>query len=250
MIKRIVPCMDAQEGTLVKGVNFEDIQELGDPAEVASRYDREGADELVYLDILATPTGRTTVLETVERIAERIAIPLTVGGGIRGVDDATDAFDAGADKIAINTAAVNRPTVLTDLADTFGRQAVVCAIDADREGDEWVVYTGGGRDRTGIDLFEWAQAAVDFGAGELLYTGVHTDGTRDGFDIEGISHLADLVDVPIIASGGAGTLEHFAEVFTEGQADAALAASVFHYGDFTIGELKAFLDEQGIAVRL
>ncbi|MFP4590611.1 MAG: imidazole glycerol phosphate synthase subunit HisF [Halobacteriales archaeon] len=250
MIKRIVPCMDAREGTLVKGVNFEGVREVGDPVEVAEEYDAQGADELCYLDIAATPTGRETMLETVERIAERIAIPLTVGGGIRSVDDAAAAFDAGADKVSINTAAVKDPTLLGELADTYGRQAVVCAIDADRDGDAWVVYTGGGREPTDRTLFEWGATAVDHGAGEILYTGIHTDGTTDGYDVEGTRRLSETVDVPIIASGGAGTLEHFAEVLTAGRADAALAASVFHFGTYTVGEVKRHLDERGVEVRL
>lgn len=250
MIKRIVPCMDADTGTLVKGVNFEDLREVGDPVEVAERYDREGADELVYLDIAATPAGRDTFLATVERIARRISIPLTVGGGIRGLEDATAAFEAGADKVSVNTAAVEDPTVLEDIAASYGRQAVVCAIDADRQGDEWIVYTGGGRHRTDHRLLEWAQTAVAHGAGEVLYTGIHTDGTKAGYDVEGTRRLAGVVDVPIIASGGAGSLEHFAEVLTAGEADAALAASVFHFDTFSIGEVKRYLDQQGVPVRL
>ncbi|MFW6448903.1 MAG: imidazole glycerol phosphate synthase subunit HisF [Halobacteriota archaeon] len=250
MIKRIVPCMDAKEGTLVKGVNFEGVREVGDPVEVAARYDEQGADELCYLDIAATPAGRDTFLETVERIAERITIPLTVGGGIRTLEDASAAFQAGADKVSVNSAAVSDPTLLGDLADSYGRQAVVCAIDADRQGDEWVVYTSGGRERSDRTLFEWAETAIDHGAGELLYTGIHTDGTTDGYDIEGTRRLAETVDVPIIASGGAGTLEHFAEVLTAGRADAALAASVFHFGTYTVGEVKRYLDDRGVEVRL
>lgn len=250
MIKRIVPCMDAKEGTLVKGINFEDLREVGDPVAVAGEYDDAGADELVYLDILATPAGRETVLETVERIAERITIPLTVGGGIRSLDDAGAAFDAGADKVAVNTAAVEDPSLLADLAGTYGRQSVVCAVDADREGDAWVVYTGGGRTRTDRTLLEWGREATERGAGELLYTGIHADGTTDGYDVEGTARLAEAVDVPIIASGGAGTLEHFAEVLTEGRADAALAASVFHFGTYTIAEVKRYLRDRGVSVRL
>lgn len=250
MIKRIVPCMDAKEGVLVKGVNFEDVREIGDPVEAAARYDDEGADELVYLDILATPAGRETVLETVERIATRITIPLTVGGGIRDLADAHAAFNAGADKVAVNTAAVEDPSLLTALADTYGNQSIVSAIDADRDGDEWIVYTHGGRTRTDRSLFEWAAEVERRGAGEILYTGVHTDGTKAGFDLEGTRRLARTVNLPIIASGGAGTAEHFVEVFTEGEADAALAASVFHFGEIPIGELKRYLDERGVPVRL
>lgn len=250
MIKRIVPCMDAKEGVLVKGVNFENVREIGDPVEAAARYDEMGADELVYLDILATPAGRETVLETVERIASRISIPLTVGGGIRDLDDAREAFTAGADKVAVNTAAVEDPSLLTSLAETYGRQSVVSAIDADRVDDEWIVYTHGGRTQTDRSLFDWAAEVERRGAGEILYTGVHTDGTKAGFDLEGTRRLTRTVNVPIIASGGAGTMEHFFEVFADGEADAALAASVFHFGEIPIGELKRYLADRGISVRL
>lgn len=251
MVKRIVPCLDTREGKLVKGVNFENIEELGDPVEYAKKYDEEGADELVFLDIVATPENRPTFLEVVEKISDQIDIPLIVGGGIRSVEDAKNALEAGADKISVNTAAVKNPDLITSLAEKFGSEKVVIAIDAKKSSDEnWEVYVSGGKESTGLDLFDWAKQVEEQGAGEILFTGKHTDGTKDGYDLEGTRKLAEELDIPIIASGGAGNMEHIKEALVEGKADAALAASIFHYGEYTVSEVKEYLDEEGVSVRI
>jgi cyclase len=251
MYKRIIPCLDTLHGKLVKGVNFRNVREVGDPAEFAERYEKQGADELVFLDIGATPEGKATLIEAVRRVAERISIPLAVGGGIRSVEDAREILDAGASKISVNTAAVRNPELLRDLSSEFGRKSVVSAIDGKRiDEGKWEVYISGGTKPTGIDMIEWAKRVKALGAGEILYTGVDTDGTREGYDLEGTRAIAESTGLPVIASGGAGKLEHIRDALTIGRADAALAASIFHFGIYTVDEVKRYLLEQGIPVRL
>jgi cyclase len=251
MYKRIIPCLDTLHGKLVKGVNFRNVREVGDPAEFAERYEKQGADELVFLDIGATPEGKATLIEAVRRVAERISIPLAVGGGIRSVEDAREILDAGASKISVNTAAVRNPELLRDLSSEFGRKSVVSAIDGKRiDEGKWEVYISGGTKPTGIDMIEWAKRVKALGAGEILYTGVDTDGTREGYDLEGTRAIAEATGLPVIASGGAGKLEHIRDALTIGRADAALAASIFHFGIYTVDEVKRYLREQGIPVRL
>lgn len=249
--KLIIVCLDTLNGKLVKGVNFRGMKEIGDPVKFAKRYEEQGADELVFLDIGATPQGKATLLEVVQRVAERISIPLAVGGGIRSVEDARAILDAGASKVSVNTAAVRRPELLRELSLEFGRERVVSAIDGKviAEG-KWEVCVSGGMKPTGIDMIEWAKRVESLGAGEILYTGVHTDGTQEGYDSEGTRAIAEAVGIPIIASGGAGKLEHIYEVLTNGKADAALAASIFHFGTYTIEEVKRYLRERGVAVRV
>lgn len=250
-MKRIVPCLDTKSGRLVKGVHFKDIREVGDPAEFAERYEGQGADELVFLDIEATPEGKPTYIEAIRRVSDRISIPLTVGGGIRSVEDAEAVFETGATKVSIGTAGVKKPNLLTELSDEFGKESVVSAIDADKISEEkWEVYVSGGREPTGMDLIEWAKEVESRGVGEILYTGVHTDGTQEGYDLEGTRSIAEVVDIPVIASGGAGKLEHIYEALTTGKADAALVASIFHYGTYTVKEVKEYLQERGVSVRL
>jgi len=236
---------------LAKGVHFQNIQELGDPVEHARKYEEQGADELVFLDIVATPEGKPTFIEAVRKVSERISIPLTVGGGIRSLEDAKNVLEAGAGKVSINTAAVKDPELVEKLSDRFGADSVVIAIDGKKISDgKWEVYVSGGKESTGIDMVEWAETVEEKGAGEILYTGIHTDGTKDGYDLEGTRTLAETVDLPIIASGGAGNLKHFKDALTEGKADAALAASVFHYGEYTVREVKEYLRDHGVPVRL
>jgi len=251
LYKRIVPCLDTRHGKLVKGVCFRDVEEVGDPAEFAKRYEKDGADELVLLDITATPENKPTLIEVVRKVASVISIPLAVGGGIRSVEDARAILDAGASKVSVNTAAVRRPELLRELSREFGRERVVSAIDGKviAKG-KWEVCVSGGMKPTGIDMIEWARRVESLGAGEILYTGVHTDGTQEGYDIEGTRAIAEAVDIPIIASGGAGKLEHIYEVLTDGKADAALAASIFHFGTYTVKEVKRYLRERGVAVRV
>lgn len=251
MAKRIIPCLDTKEGKLVKGVHFKDIKEVGDPVERAKKYEEQGADELVFLDIVATPEGKPTFLEAVEKVCEQISIPLAVGGGIRSVDDAKAAFDVGASKVSVNTAAVKNPDLIKELSNEFGNERIVSAIDAKKISEgEWEVYVSGGKEPTGKDMLEWAETVESKGAGEILYTGLHTDGTKEGYDLKGTRKLAERVDIPIIASGGAGNLDHIKDALTKGKADAALAASIFHYDKFTIKEVKEYLKEQGVPVRL
>jgi len=260
-LKRVIPCLDVDAGRVVKGTNFVDIRDAGDPVELAARYDAEGADELVFLDITATSDKRDTVVELARRVADECFIPFTIGGGIRSVDDAQGVLDAGADKVSVNSAAVARPELIGELADVFGAQCVVLAIDAklwDRAGagegarrpetPRWQVYVAGGRTATGLDVVAWAREGVVRGAGEILLTSMDRDGTNDGYDLELTRAVAEAVGVPVIGSGGAGTLEHLADVLNAG-ADAALAASIFHYGTFRIREAKAHLAAAGIAVR-
>ncbi|MFP4130961.1 imidazole glycerol phosphate synthase subunit HisF [Thiohalospira sp.] len=251
LAKRIIPCLDVEGGRVVKGVQFVDIRDAGDPVEAAERYDQQGADELTFLDITASHEGRGTILEVVEAVAGRVFIPLTVGGGVRAVEDVRALLAAGADKVAINTAAVNDPSLVRAAADRFGRQCIVVAIDARQvEPGRWEIFTHGGRTPTGLDAVEWAARMEEEGAGELLVTSMDRDGTRDGFDIDLTRTIADRVGVPVIASGGVGSLDHLAEGLRDGHADAVLAASIFHFGEHTIGEAKAHLHRAGLPVRL
>jgi cyclase len=251
---RVIPCLDVTDGRVVKGVNFVGLRDAGDPVELAARYDAEGADELVFLDITASSDDRDTMVEVVAHTAEQVFIPLTVGGGIRGVEDARRMLRAGADKVSLNTAAINRPDAISDVATEFGSQCAVVAIDARRRvaGDPmagWEVFTHGGRTSTGLDALEWAVEAERRGAGEILLTSMDRDGTRDGFDLELTGAVADAVGIPVIASGGVGTLQHLADGVTEGRADAVLAASIFHFGEHTVAEAKAVMAAAGIVVR-
>lgn len=249
LAKRIIPCLDIRDGATVKGIHFEQLRQVGDPVALGAKYAAEGADELVYLDISATEEGRRTFTELVSRIAARIDIPFTVGGGIRSVEDAARLLDAGADKISLNSAAVANPTLIDAIAARYGSQFVVAAIDARQIGGRWQVTTHGGKHATERELFTWAREAVDRGAGEILFTSMDHDGTKNGYPCETFARLAEL-PVPIIASGGAGSVAHIADVLTRGRADAALAASIFHYGEIPIPQLKRELRERGIAIRL
>lgn len=249
--KRIIPCLDVNNGRVVKGVNFVHLRDAGDPVEIAEVYDRAGADELVFLDITASSDGRDTVTDMVRKVAERVFIPFTVGGGIRTVDDFRTLLREGADKISVNTAALMNPQLISDAADKFGRQCVVVAIDAKRREDGgWNVYKNGGRVDMGIDAVEWAMRADRLGAGEILLTSMDCDGTKAGYDLELTRRIAENVSIPVIASGGAGTKEHFYEALTEGKADAALAASLFHYKELEIPDLKQYLKDRGVSVRM
>ncbi|CAM3769718.1 imidazole glycerol phosphate synthase subunit HisF [Cohnella lubricantis] len=251
LAKRVIPCLDVKDGRVVKGVNFVNLRDAGDPVELAALYDREGADELVFLDISASVEGRATMIEVVRRTAGEITIPFTVGGGISSTDDMKRLLRAGADKTGINTAAIRNPDLITEGARIFGSQCIVVAIDArfNAEWGEWEVFTHGGRNPTGIKALEWAKEAERRGAGELLLTSMDADGTKDGFDLALTRAVSSAVGIPVIASGGAGNAAHFAEAFREGQADAALAASIFHYKEVTIREVKNLLREQGVNVR-
>ena len=249
--KRIIPCLDVKNGRVVKGTNCVSLRDAGDPVELAAFYDREMADELVFLDITASSDGRSTMVDVVRRTASQVFIPFTVGGGIRSVDDIRTMLHAGADKVSLNTAAVKEPGLIADGAKSFGRQCIVLAVDAKRSGaGKWEVYINGGRTPTGLDVLEWIRRGVDLGAGEILLTSMDCDGTKDGYDNELNRAVSALVEVPVIASGGAGALEHFAEALTNGKADAVLAASVFHYGEFSIRQTKEYLRSKGIEVRL
>ena len=250
LAKRIIPCLDVREGRTVKGTNFVGLRDAGNPVELAARYCAEGADELVLLDITATNEGRKTLAELVRQVAAEINIPFTVGGGISAVDDIGALLDSGADKVSINTAAVNDPGVIARAAANFGSQCIVLAIDAKKTADGWKVFLNGGRVATDIDTVEWAKRGVELGAGEILLTSMNADGTKDGFEIGLTREISNAVRVPVIASGGAGAIEDFADVFVRGMADAALAASVFHYGEVGIPTLKAYLAEHGIEVRI
>lgn len=249
--KRIIPCLDLRDGRVVKGVNFVNLIDAGDPVEAAKAYNAMRADEIVFLDITATHEGRKTMLDVISRAAEEVFIPLTVGGGIRSVDDFKNLLRVGADKISVNSAAVRNPSLITDAAMRFGSQCVVLAIDAKADGKgSYEVYLNGGRIPTGIDAIEWAVKGVEAGVGEILLTSMDSDGTKAGFAIDLTRRVSEAVNVPVIASGGAGKMEHFKEVLTEGKADAALAASLFHFRELEIGELKKYLSENGVKVRL
>jgi imidazole glycerol-phosphate synthase subunit HisF len=250
LARRIIPCLDVDAGRVVKGIEFKGLRDMGHPAELAARYNCEGADELVVLDISASHQGRGTFLETIRRVAERLNIPLTAGGGIRTMEDGRAVLRAGADKVTVNTAAVKRPELLSELAQQFGAQAVVLSIDVKRRGNSWEPYTRGGRDATGMDAAQWAAEAVSRGAGEILLTSIDRDGTCSGFDCELTAKIASTVPAPVIASGGASTFDDFSAVFTKGGADAALAASIFHTATHSIGTLKKFLADHGVPVRL
>ena len=255
LAKRIIPCLDVDNGRVVKGVRFVEIRDAGDPVEIAKRYDEQGADEITFLDITASSDERETMVHVVEQVAGQVFIPLTVGGGIRKVDDIRRMLNAGADKVAINTAAVSNPEFVKEAAERFGSQCIVVAIDAKKvsaagEPDRWEIFTHGGRKATGIDAVEWAKKMVDYGAGEILLTSMDCDGTKNGFDLALTRAVADAVHVPVIASGGVGKLEHLAEGVTEGHAEAVLAASIFHFGEYTIEEAKKCMAEHGIEVRL
>ena len=249
--KRIIPCLDVNNGRVVKGINFINLRDAGDPVEVAAAYDKAGADEVVFLDITASSDHRATVVDMVRKVADKVFIPFTVGGGIRTVDDFKALLREGADKISINSSAINNPRLISDAADKFGSQCVVVAIDARRreDGSGWNVYKNGGRIDTGLDAIEWAMKANALGAGEILLTSMDCDGTKTGYDIELTRMIADNVSIPVIASGGAGTKEHFYDALTEGHADAALAASLFHYKELEIMDLKNYLADRGVSVR-
>lgn len=251
--KRIIPCLDVKNGRVVKGVNFVDLKDAGDPVEIAKAYDKAGADELVFLDITASSDNRNTVVDMVRKVAREVFIPFTVGGGIRTVDDFKTLLREGADKISINSSAIQRPELISEAAEKFGSQCVVVAIDAKRraDGSGWNIYKNGGRIDMGIDAVEWAKRAERLGAGEILLTSMDADGTKAGYDLELTRKIAEAVSIPVIASGGAGTLEHFYEALSEeGKADAALAASLFHYKELEIKEVKEYLREKGVSVRL
>ena len=250
--KRIIPCLDVNNNRVVKGINFVNLKDAGDPVQVAKAYDRAGADEIVFLDITASSDARNTVVDMVRKVAQNVFIPFTVGGGIRTIDDFKAILREGADKISVNSAAINNPNLVAQAADKFGSQCVVVAIDAKRrpDGTGWNIYKNGGRIDTGIDALWWAKKVNELGAGEILLTSMDCDGTKEGYDIELTKAVCEAVTIPVIASGGAGTKEHFYDVLTEGKADAALAASLFHYNELEIGELKNYLNDKGVSVRI
>lgn len=248
--KRIIPCLDVKNGRVVKGMSFVNLVDAGDPVESAIQYDRQGADELVFLDITASSDSRNITIDMVEKVASSIFIPFTVGGGIRSVDDFNVLLRAGADKVSVNSAAVHRPELISEVAYKFGSQCVVAAIDAKRSGNSWEVYINGGRTPMGIDAVEWAMKCESLGAGEILLTSMDEDGQKQGYDIALTRAVSERVNIPVIASGGAGALEHFYDAFTEGKADAVLAASLFHFGEIPIPELKKYLNSRGISVRI
>ena len=250
LAKRVIPCLDVKDGRVVKGVRFVDLRDAGDPVEAALAYDAQGADELVFLDITASHEDRDIMLDVVRRTAEGVYMPLTVGGGVRSIEDVRRLLRAGADKVSLNTAALERPTLIREAAERFGSQCIVIAIDARREGASWGVYSHGGRRPVGRDAVEWAREAGALGAGEILLTSMDRDGTKDGYDLELTRAISQAVQVPVIASGGAGSLEHLWEGLVEGCADAVLAASIFHFGIYTIAEAKAYLSDRGVPVRL
>jgi imidazole glycerol-phosphate synthase subunit HisF len=250
LAKRIIPCLDVTAGRVVKGVKFVELKDAGDPVEIAKRYNGEGADELTFLDITASSDERDLILHIIEDVASQVFIPLTVGGGVRKVEDVRRLLNAGADKVSINTSAVTNPQLVADASGYFGSQCIVVAIDAKRSGSHWEVFTHGGRNATGLDAIEWAKKMESLGAGELLLTSMDQDGTKRGFDLELTRLISDAVDVPIIASGGVGNLQHLVDGVKVGCADAVLAASIFHFGEFTVGEAKQYMKQHGIEVRL
>lgn len=254
LAKRIIPCLDVDKGRVVKGVQFVDIRDAGDPVEVAKRYDEEGADEITFLDITASHEERDTIIHTVERMASEVFIPLTVGGGVRTLGDIRALLNAGADKVGINSAAVKNPEFVREAAERFGSQCIVVAIDAKQVSSEgeplrWEVFTHGGRNATGIDAVDWARKMAEYGAGEILLTSMDKDGTKSGFNLALTRSISEAVDIPVIASGGVGTLQHLVDGVVEGKADAVLAASIFHFGEFTIPQAKAYMAERGVEVR-
>ena len=249
LAKRLIPCLDVTAGRVVKGVNFVSLRDAGDPVEIAARYDGEGADELAFLDITASSDERDMLLHVIEDVAARVFIPLTVGGGVRRVEDVRRLLNAGADKVSINTAAVQNPALIAQASGIVGAQCIVVAIDAKRKGDAWEVYTHGGRKATGLDAVDWARRVAEAGAGEILLTSMDRDGTRNGFDVALTRAVSEAVSVPVIASGGAGTLEHLAEGVLQGKADAVLAASIFHFGEFTLRQAKEHMRSRGIEIR-
>lgn len=249
LTKRIIPCLDVKDGRVVKGINFQGLREVGEPAAMAVEYEHQGADEITFLDITASLETRSTMLDIVTRTAESLFVPLTVGGGIRSVSDMRDALNAGADKVSVNSAAVRDPSIIGECAESFGRQCVVVAIDAKRSGDHWEVFTHGGTRGTGIDAVQWAGRAEDLGAGEILLTSMDTDGVRDGYDIPLTAAVSDEVSIPVVASGGCGSMEHIYQVFSGTGASAALAASIFHYGECTVADVKQYLRDRGVEVR-
>ncbi|HJV47314.1 MAG TPA: imidazole glycerol phosphate synthase subunit HisF [Bacillota bacterium] len=251
LAKRIIPCLDVKDGRVVKGVSFVNLRDAGDPVELAELYSREGADELVFLDISASHEGRQTMVEVIRETAAKVTIPFTVGGGINSVEDMRRVLRAGADKVSMNTSAVLRPELVREGAEVFGTQCIVVAIDAKRsaEGDGWEVYTHGGRNATGLDAVEWAKRVEELGAGEILLTSMNTDGHKDGFDLALTREISEAVGIPVIASGGAGNAEHFLDAFIDAKADAALAASIFHYKEVSIADVKSFLKEKGVEIR-
>ena len=250
LAKRVIPCLDVTAGRVVKGVKFVSLRDAGDPVEIAARYDAEGADELTFLDITASSDQRDVILHVIEAVAAKVFIPLTVGGGVRKVEDVRRLLNAGADKVSINTSAVQNPALVREASAIVGNQCIVVAIDAKKRNGGWEVYTHGGRNATGLDAVDWAKRMVEAGAGEILLTSMDRDGTRDGFDIDLTRAVCDAVSVPVIASGGAGSREHLAAGVLDGHADAVLAASVFHFGDFTVRDAKQFMQSRGIEVRL
>jgi cyclase len=251
LAKRIIPCLDVKAGRVVKGINFVGLRDAGDPVEIARRYDEQGADELTFLDITASSDERDIIISVIEQVADQVFIPLTVGGGVRAVADVRRLLNAGADKVGINTAAVTNPQLVADAAGKYGSQCIVVAIDAKRAGDgRWEVFTHGGRKATGLDAIEWASKMCELGAGEILLTSMDRDGTKVGFDIALTRAVAEAVSIPVIASGGVGNLEHLAAGIIDGKADAVLAASIFHYGEYTVGEAKRYLASRGIEMRL
>lgn len=258
LAKRIIPCLDVTGGRVVKGVNFAGLQDAGDPVEIAARYNEQGADELTFLDITATSDGRDLILEMIESVASQVFIPLTVGGGVRTVADVRRLLNSGADKVSFNSAAVTNPEVIREASQKYGAQCIVVAIDAKRREDKdirarglgWDVYTHGGRKNTGLDALKWAQKMNEYGAGEILLTSMNKDGTKSGFDLELTAAISDAVTIPVIASGGVGNLEHLADGIQKGHADAVLAASIFHYGEYTVREAKAYMAQRGIPMRV
>jgi len=248
--KRIIPCLDVTNGRVVKGVNFVDLQDAGDPVEIAKNYNEQGADELTFLDITASSDNRDLILDIIESVAKQIFIPLTVGGGVRSVNDIRRLLNAGADKVSINTSAILNPELVREASNRFGSQCIVVAIDAKKVDDHWEIFTHGGRNKTGIDAIEWAKKMVDYGAGELLITSMDRDGTKSGFDLELTQLISDSVEVPIIASGGVGNLSHLVDGVKFGKADAVLAASIFHFGEFSIKDAKDYMKKNDVEVRL
>jgi len=250
LAKRIIPCLDVKDGRVVKGINFVNLKDAGDPVETASIYSKEGADEVVFLDITASIEKRGTILDVVKRTAEQVFIPLTVGGGIGNLKDIRTLLKSGADKVSINTKAVENPNLVKEASEEFGSQCIVVAIDAKRKDESWEVYIYGGTKPTGLDVLEWAKKVENLGAGEILLTSMDKDGTKDGYDLELTRAVSEAVNIPLIASGGAGNLEHLFQALTEGKADAALAASIFHYGEYSIKETKEYLKNKGVRIRI